>query len=389
MRHRRPHTEPLVQPIYQSTTFVLDDASYADLLDNDGLGAVWYSRVRNPTVDAAAAAVAVLEGADDAVLTSSGMGAISTLILTLCQAGDRVVAARELYGDSYELLARYLPRLGVEVDFVAAADLDQWQAALARGPVRLAYAETLSNPQLVLLDIPTLAEMAHKAGAIFAVDNTFASPRLVRPLTLGADVVVESVTKFLNGHSDVVAGSIAASEQLVNECRRSIMTFGASLDAHAGYLVGRALKTFSVRLDRQMETAAVLAAYLEDSAAIERVIYPTLESYARADVARRLLPTGRGGAMVSFVVTGGDQRASTLMRALTVPAEATSLGGVESLISAPFNSSHYLMSPEERVEIGVEPGLLRLSVGLEEPGDLIADFAAALSKITPAQAGSG
>jgi len=386
MDPKRSRSAPLVQPIYQSTTFVLDDESYADLLENDGLDAVWYTRVRNPTVDATGAEIARLEGADAAVMTSSGMGAISTLMLTLCRAGDRVVAARELYGDSYELFARYLPRLGVEVDFVAAAELDQWQETLERAPVRVVYAEALSNPQLVLADIPGLAALAHASGAVLAIDNTFASPRLLQPLSLGADVVVHSATKFLNGHSDVVAGVIAGSSALVKECRRSIMTFGSCLDPHAAYLVLRSLKTFGVRIDRQMASAAAIARWLEESPEVVRVIHPTLDSYAGADVARRLLPPGEGGGIVSFVVAGGDERAARLMRALELPTEATSLGGVETLISAPFNSSHYLMAAEERAAIGIEPGMLRLSVGLEEPSELLADLGRALAKTATAAA---
>jgi cystathionine beta-lyase/cystathionine gamma-synthase len=380
MSHRHPRTEPLVQPIYQTTTFALDDHSYGDLLGNDGLGVDWYTRVRNPTVDAASAAVAGLEGADEAVLTSSGMGAIATLALTLCHAGDRVVVARELYGDSYELFARRLPRLGIRVDLVDAADLDQWRAALAGSPVRLAYAETLSNPQLILLDIPAVAKLARGAGATFAVDNTFASPRLVRPLDHGADAVVNSVTKYLNGHSDVVAGAIAGPAELLKECRRSIMTFGTCLDPHAAFLILRGLRTFAVRLDRQMETAAAIAAWLEGMPEVLRVIHPTLDSFPEIDVARRLLPAARGGAMVSFVVAGGDERAKALMRSLSLAVEATSLGGVETLISAPHNSSHYLMSPEERTAIRIDPGMLRLSVGLEDPDELVADLAAALAQ---------
>jgi cystathionine beta-lyase/cystathionine gamma-synthase len=374
----KPDTEPLVQPVYHSTTFVLDDASYADLRENDGLGVSWYSRVRNPTTDAAANGIATLEGAEAALVTASGMAAITTLVLTLCQAGDRIVVARELYGDSYELFAHYLPRLGITVDFVSVAELEEWNEVLARGPVRLAYAETLSNPQLTLLDIPAVAALAHAAGAVFAVDNTFASPRLVQPLALGADVVIDSATKFLNGHSDVIAGAIAGAEVLVAECRRTIMTFGGCLDPHAAYMLVRSLKTFAVRVDRQMQTAAAVAHHLEASAEIKRVIYPGLSSYPHREVAERLLPAERGGAMISFVVAGGDERAGRLMRHLTLATEATSLGGVETLISAPFNSSHYLMSPGERAAIGIEAGMLRLSVGLEEADALIADFETAL-----------
>ena len=210
MKIRAPHTEPLVQPIYQSATFVLDERSYKDIAENDGIGEVWYSRIRNPTVDAAGDVVAALEGAEDALITSSGMGAISSLVLSVCKAGDRVVASRELYGDTHDLFTHWLPRLGIEVELVPADDLACWEQAL-RAPANLVYGETLSNPQLRLLDIPAVAELAKAAGATFAVDNTFASPALVRPLELGADVVVASATKFLNGHSDVVAGAIAGA----------------------------------------------------------------------------------------------------------------------------------------------------------------------------------
>jgi cystathionine beta-lyase/cystathionine gamma-synthase len=377
MKIRAPHTQPLVQPIYQSATFVLDERSYKDIAENDGIGEVWYSRLRNPTVDATGDVVATLEGADDALITSSGMGAISSLVLSLCKAGDRIVASRELYGDTHDLFTHWLPRLGMEVELVPVDDLSRWEQAL-RTPTTLVYGETLSNPQLRLLDIPAVGALAKAAGATFAVDNTFASPALVRPLELGADVVVASATKFLNGHSDVVAGAIAGSKTVVDGCRRVVMAFGSCLDPHAAFLLLRGLKTFTIRLDRQMANAAALAAILETSPDVERVIYPGLASYAQADLAARLL-TRRHGAMISFVVTGGDERAGAVMRTLATAVEATSLGGVETLISAPYNSSHFMLSPDERTALGIEPGMLRLSVGTEEIDVLAADFASALA----------
>ncbi len=377
MKIRAPHTEPLVQPIYQSATFVLDERSYRDIAENHGIGEVWYSRLRNPTVDAAGDVVASLEGAEDALITGSGMGAISSLVLGLCKAGDRIVASRELYGDTHDLFTRWLPGLGMEVELVPVDDLERWERALST-PAKLVYGETLSNPQLRLLDIPAVAAFAKAAGATFAVDNTFASPALVRPLEHGADVVVASATKFLNGHSDVVAGAVAGSKSVVDQCRLVVMAFGSCLDPHAAFLLLRGLKTFGIRLDRQMQNAAALAGILETSPDVERVIYPGLASYAQADLAARLL-AHKHGAMISFVVAGGDERAGAFMRAAESATEATSLGGVETLISAPYNSSHFMLSPDERAAIGIEPGMLRLSVGTEDIDVLAADFAAALA----------
>jgi len=349
------------------------------VVETGGLNEDWYTRFRNPTVSAAAEEVGRLEGAESALMTSSGMAAIATTLVTLCGSGDRLVAARELYGDTFDLLTRDLPRLGVEVEFVRGDSLEQWRKALERGRVKVAYAETLSNPQLRLLDVPALAELARAHGARLVVDNTFASPHVVRPLEHGADVVVNSATKFLNGHSDVVAGCVASDAETVQEVQRRVITFGGSLDPHAAFLVLRGLRTFDVRLERQQATARRIAEFLEGRPEVTRVIYPGLDSYPYAELARRLLRPGRGGAMVSFVVRGGDRAAGVVMRNLTVPLEATSLGGVETLVSTPHNSSHFSLTPAQREEAGIPAGLLRLSVGLEPANDLIADLGHALS----------
>jgi cystathionine beta-lyase/cystathionine gamma-synthase len=376
-----PRTRPVVPPIHQSVTYFLDDQSYKDV-QAGGLDEIWYGRFRNPTVDVAAQQVARLEDAEAAFMTSSGMGAIATSLLTLLRDGDRVVAAQQVYGDTRDLLVRDLPAWGFDVVQVDAVDLDAWRAAVAGGPTRLLYVETLANPQLELADLPALAGIAHDAGALLVVDNTFATPYAVQPLALGADLVVHSATKFLNGHSDVIAGVVAGGFDLVREVQRRVVTLGSCLDPHAAYLVWRGLQTFDLRLRQSTATARTLAGALAGHPEVVGVRHPSLPGYARAEVAVRVLrgvgEEQRTGAMVSFTVTGGDERALRLMRRLEVACEATSLGGVETLVSTPFNSSHFSLTPEERRATRIDDGMVRVSCGVEPAEDLVEDFLSAL-----------
>jgi cystathionine beta-lyase/cystathionine gamma-synthase len=355
-------TRPVVPPIYQSATFYLDDVVYKDIQGNDGLTEHWYSRFANPTVDAAAAEIAELEGAEAALMTASGMAAIATTLLTLLQSGRRIVSARQVYGDTRDLLLRDLPALGFDVTMVDAADLDEWAAAIAQAPTAIVYAETLSNPQLELTDLAAVADLAHKAGAKLVVDNTFATPYAVNPLSDGADVVVHSATKFLSGHSDVIAGAVAADRETVTELQRRVITFGGCLDPHAAFLVWRGLQTFDVRLERSSATARRLAERLGENPEVVSVRYPGF------------------GAMVAITVRGGNQRALAMMRRLTVASEATSLGGVETLVSTPFNSSHFSLSEAELAAARIDAGMLRLSCGIEDAATLIADLEGALAE---------
>jgi cystathionine beta-lyase/cystathionine gamma-synthase len=376
-----PRTRPVVPPIHQSVTYFLDDQSYKDV-QAGGLDEVWYGRFRNPTVDVAAEAVARLEAAEAAFMTSSGMGAIATTLLTLLGAGDRLVAAQQVYGDTRDLLVRDLPAWGFDVAQVDAADLDAWQSAVAAGPTRVLYVETLANPQLELADLPALATIAHEAGALLVVDNTFATPHNVQPLSLGADVVVHSATKFLNGHSDAIAGVVVGAYDLVREVQRRVITLGTCLDPHAAYLVWRGMQTFDLRLRQSNATARTLAAALAGHADVVDVRHPSLPGYARAEVATRVLRRDgddqRTGAMVAFTVEGGDDRALRVMRRLEVACEATSLGGVETLVSTPFNSSHFSLTPEERRAARIDDGMIRVSCGVEPAQDLVDDFVTAL-----------
>jgi cystathionine beta-lyase/cystathionine gamma-synthase len=376
-----PVPEPAVPPIYQTTTFRLTDEAYDDITSAEGLSATWYSRFSNPTVEAAAAAVARLEAprSDDAVgtLLASGMAAIATTLVSLLRAGDRVVAAREMYGDTRDLFVRDLPALGIEVEWVDVADAAGWRAALGRG-ARLAYAETMSNPMLRLCDVPDVAAVARAAGALLVVDNTFASPYCVRPLEYGADIVVESATKFLNGHSDVTAGAVVTRPELAREVRRRVVTFGGCLDPHAAFLLHRGTRTFGVRLAAQCATAERLAVEAASLDGVLAVVHPSRADYPQRDVAERLMERDRYGAMLTLVLDGGDDRAGRFLRALRVGFEATSLGGVETLVSAPHNSSHFSLTPDERTAAGIRPGTVRFAIGLEPAEDLLADIENAL-----------
>ncbi len=373
-----PRTQPVVPPIYQTVNFRLDETSYDDIRATGGLNEYWYSRFGNPTVDAAGAEIARLEGAEAGLMTSSGMAAVAVVLLTLLKAGDRLVAARELYGDTRDLLERDLRQLGITVDLVGAADLDSWRQAVGRAPIAVLYAESISNPQLRLLDVPALADLARGAGARLVVDNTFATPLLIRPLEHGADVVIDSVTKFLNGHSDVTAGCISSGRAHIQQFQRRVITLGGCLDPHAAFLVSRALRTVRLRLDRQMSTAARVAQFLKSRPDVADVIYPGLAAYPQRELAARLLPAGRAGGMVTFVVQGGNQRGYDMMRRLRVLTEATSLGGVETLVSMPITSSQFSLSEKELTEAGIPPGMVRLSIGIEEPEDILSDLAQAL-----------
>jgi cystathionine beta-lyase/cystathionine gamma-synthase len=378
-----PRTRPVVPPIHHSVTYFLDEQSYKDV-EAGGLDEVWYGRFRNPTVDLAAEEVQRLEGAESAFMTSSGMGAIATTLLTLLRQGDRLVAAQQVYGDTRDLLVRDLPSWGFDVVQVDALDLDAWRAAAEGGRTTVMYVETLANPQLDLADLPGLAAIAEAAGARLVVDNTFATPYSVQPLSLGADVVLHSATKFLNGHSDVIAGVVAGSADVVRDVQRRVITLGTCLDPHAAYLVWRGLQTFELRLARSGATARALAAALSGRDDVVSVRHPSVPGYSRADVAHRVLRRDgdviRAGAMVSFTVVGGDERALRVMRHLDVACEATSLGGVETLVSTPFNSSHFSLTPQERRDARIDDGMVRVSCGVEPTDVLVADFLGALDR---------
>jgi cystathionine beta-lyase/cystathionine gamma-synthase len=376
--HRLPVVDqpPTSVPIYQSVTFTAADAAELGAVANREIPGYAYGRLDNPTVVAFAAAVAELEGAEAGFAFGSGMGAIHAALGTLLSTGDRVVATAASYGTSRALLTGVFGRLGITATFVDMTDLGAVERALAAGPTRVLYAETISNPTIVVADHVALADLAHRHGASYVVDNTFASPYLCRPVELGADLVVESATKFIAGHSDVMAGVVSGSAALVHRVREFQVDTGASLDPHAAYLAMRGLSTLALRMDRHTATASALAGWLERQPGIDRVWHPSLASHPQHEVASRVLD--HGGGMLAFELSGGRAAGRAFIDALTIPERTASLGSVFTIVAHPPSTTHRQLDDAALAAAGITPGLLRCSVGLEDLADLTADFGQAL-----------
>ncbi len=368
-----------VTPIYHSVGYTYEDMEDLDaVFAGDSVNPV-YTRYGNPTVAALETAVAALEGGEAGLAYSSGMAAIHAALLAAgARAGVTVVAAQDLYGATYALLDRLLATQGVTVRFVDVADLDAVEAALAAArPVAL-LAETISNPLLKVADLPRLAELALAVGAALIVDNTFATPVLCRPLVLGADYVVHSATKYLGGHGDVLGGVVvtgAARRAALYEINKLL---GANLGPQEAWLIHRGLKTLPLRVARQCANAAQVAAWLVEQPGVRRVNYPGLTAHPQHALATRLLG-GAHGAMISFDLQGaGRAEVFRFMAALRLIQPATTLGDVFSLVLYPDMSSHRALAPDVRRAIGIGDGLVRLSVGIEDPADICADLARGL-----------
>ncbi|MEJ2215086.1 MAG: aminotransferase class I/II-fold pyridoxal phosphate-dependent enzyme [Gemmatimonadota bacterium] len=357
--------DPVVTPVVQSATFF--NAPVPE-------GEVRYGRYANtPNHAVLAAKLAALEGAESALAVGSGMGAIALTVLAFVGSGDHIVAAQTLYGGTTNLLTRELPRLGIETTFVHQPG--RWREAV-RPNTRLLYVEVPVNPTLAIPDIRPLADLARERGLPLVVDATFATPINFRPLEHRADVVVHSGTKYLGGHSDVVAGVVAGPADVVEEVRTRLKAFGQGLDPHALWLLERGIKTLAVRMERHNANGLRVARWLEAHDAVARVFYPGLASHPDHALAGELFD-GFGG-MVSMVVKGGDEAAVGVMERLRLIRVAPSLGGVESLASMPRYTSHAALSAEERHALGIDDGFIRLSLGVEDPQDLEADLAQAL-----------
>ncbi len=366
----------VVTPVYQTSTFLLDDETYDAIVAGRGREGLIYSRYANPSQRVVQEKIAALEGTEDALVFSSGMAAIASAVAALTEAGDHVLASRDLYGGTQTLFRDHLPRWGRSCSFVDLRD-EAAVAAAIRPETKLLYAETLSNPTLRVADLPALGAFAKQRGLRFVVDGTFATPLGASPLEHGADLVVHSASKYLNGHSDLIAGAVAGPKSTVDLVWPHLKLLGGCLDPHGCFLLERGIKTLAVRMRAHAEAAQAVAEALEAHPQVTEVLYPGLPSHPDHALAQQLLRNP--GGMVSFTVEGGDEAALRLCRAVRVAKEATSLGGVETLISLPFNTSHVAMSAEDRLAAGIGPGMVRLSVGIEDPADLIADLGGALS----------
>ncbi len=371
-------------PIYQTSTFAFPTAEEgAARFAGTSRGPI-YTRLGNPTIAALEECVAKLEGGCGAIGTATGMAAVSTVFLALLRAGDHVVGTHPLYGPSRGLLEAYFSRLGVTSTFVGAADTAAIAAAV-RPETRLVYVETPANPNLDLVDLAAAARAAHQAGVPLVVDNTFAGPHLQRPLEHGADIVLHSMTKSLNGHSDVVAGIVVAKEpKHLVALTDAARTFGFTMDPHQAWLVLRGIRTLGMRVERAQANAQALAAWLETHPAIEWLRYPGLPSHPQHELARRQMDGP--GSVIAFELRGGVEAGRLLMDSVKVITLAVSLGGIESLIEHPASMTHSKVPAEEQRRQGSTPGLVRLAVGCEDVEDLRADLEQALAAVA---AGAG
>lgn len=365
-------------PIFQTSTFFYPTEDESTWRGEIPPGTFIYSRHGNPTVQAAEEKIAALEGAERALVFSSGMAATSAISLSLLKQGDRLVSMEDIYGGTYNLFKNELNRFGIETHFVPSVRTEDIIAALTPG-TKMLWLENPTNPLLKLVDIEEICMAARERKILVAVDSTFASPINQNPLELGVDLVMHSCTKYLNGHSDLVAGAVAGSKDLVQEIWKRRVTLGGNIDPMGAFLLLRGMKTLAVRMRQHNENGMTIATMLQSHEKVQKVHYLGLPSHPQYDLAKRTL-RGYGG-MVSFEVKGGIKGAETVMRNLKLINRAASLGGVESLASMPLNTSHTAFSPEERHRMGISDSLIRLSVGIEDADDIIEDLEQALSRV--------
>ncbi|HUJ52440.1 MAG TPA: aminotransferase class I/II-fold pyridoxal phosphate-dependent enzyme [Steroidobacteraceae bacterium] len=355
-------------PIFQSATYESQgEASYHDLR---------YLRTNNtPSQLALHAKIAVLERAEAALVSASGMAAISTTLLAVLSSGDHLLAQSCLYGGTHDLITGELPKLGISADFIDAQRPDSWEARL-RPTTRAIYVETMTNPLLEVGDLEGVARFARAHGLVSIIDNTLATPVNFRPLEVGFDLAVHSATKYLNGHSDIVAGAVAGTAATIERIRQRANHLGGCLDPHAAFLLKRGLKTLALRVRYQNDSALEIAQFLEAHPAVARVNYAGLESHPQHARARRLF-AGFGG-LLSFELEGPARRAEEFAQRVRIPTVAPSLGGVHTLLTRPASTSHAGLSRADRERLGISEGLLRLAVGIEATEDLLEDFRQAL-----------
>lgn len=370
---------PMATPIYQTSTFeVSDNEEQLRVTPTD----MFYTRYGNPTNTVAQNAVAELEGTERALLFSSGMNAITTSILALLKAGDHVVSQRDIYGGAAKFFGQWLPKFGVETTLVDTTEYEQHERAI-RPNTKLLYLESPTNPTLRVVDLRRAVSIAKKNNLLTMIDSSFATPINCRPAEFGIDLVMHSATKYLAGHHDVVCGLVTGRAELIEKIHATRTTLGGVMDPHAAFLLLRGIKTLAVRVQRQNENALRVAQFLSRHPAVRRVHYPFLEGHPQRALA--MAQMRGGGGMVSFEVEGTGEDARKLSEALNLFTLAPSLGGVDSLVCIPVLTSHAMIPAEQRAKMGVTEQLIRISVGIENADDLIADLEQALASVKPAQ----
>ncbi len=384
-RKRRPETAavrgasdlekknaPVTPPIYQTSTFeVTDNDEQVRVTTTDR----YYTRWGNPTITLAEETLAALEGTEGARVFASGMGAITTTILALLKSGDHIVAQRDIYGGVMKFLSQWLPKMGIETTFVDTTEYEQYERAI-RPNTRMLYLESPTNPALRIVDMKKTAAIARQHGIVSMIDSTFGTSINQRPAEYGIDLVMHSGTKYLSGHADLTCGVVCGRQELMDQLWETRTTLGNCMDPHAAWLLIRGMKTLAVRVARQNENALRVAEFLEQHAKVRRVHYPWLKSHPQYGIASEQM--SGGGGMVTFEVEGSGDDARRVSEAMRLFTLATSLGGVESLVSIPVLTSHAMISAEQRAKMGVTEQMVRLSVGIENADDLIADLEHAL-----------
>ena len=366
-------------PIYQSSTFEFETAEEGARCFNGESNGYIYTRLGNPTIQVLEKTVADLEKGFGGIATSSGMGAVSTIYMALLNKGDHIISSDAVYGPSRGLMEDHFSRFGVESTYVNTSDLENIKNAI-RPNTKVLYVETPANPTISITDIKACSEIAKKHNLLLVVDNTFSSPYLQRPIEHGADVVFHSVTKFINGHADVVGGIIIAKEETLYKKLRSMMILmGCNMDPHQAYLVIRGLKTLSIRVERAQQNAMKIAEWLEKHPKVEWIKYPGLKSHPQYEIGKKQMDGF--GSMISFGLKGGLEAGRTLMNNVSLAILAVSLGGVETLIEHPASMTHSKVSQEDKRKAGISDGLVRYAVGIEDVEDLIADLDQALAKV--------
>ncbi len=370
---------PVVPPIYQTSTFKFESTSHgASLFKGEGNGYI-YTRMANPTIEAMEDSIADLEEGYKGLGCASGMAAIHTTFASLLNAGDHVVCSKSVYGPTATLLDTVFTRFDIKTTFVNGSDLEEVKSAI-KPNTKVIYIETPGNPTLEITDIEEVSRIAHEYGAKVVVDNTFMSPALQKPLRLGADVVVHSLTKFLNGHADVVGGVIVVKDdETYKSFRKTLNQLGGVIDPFNAFLVHRGLKTLALRMEKHTQNAEVIAEYLEKHSKVKWVKYPGLESHPQYAVGKK--QHKMDGGMIAFELEGGIESGEAVMNNVEFCQLAVSLGGVETLIQHPASMTHFSMGKEARESAGITDGLVRISVGIENVDDIIADLEQALEKV--------
>ena len=374
-----PTTGALGTPIYQCSTFNLTEQHYQAIEEGRGRDELIYTRYGNPSQWSVQEKIAALENAESSIVFSSGMAAISTTLLSVLEKGSHIISSRDIYGGTYNFIYEDLVKYGMSASFVCPTDIQEIEAAIT-DKTKVLFFESLTNPLLKLTPIKALVALGKKYNLRVVIDNTFLTPHNTNMLDFGVDLVVNSATKYLNGHSDLIAGTVSGSRKLIDGIWPQMLKNGGPLDPHACFLLERSLKTFALRMKTHNSNALALAQFFDQHPNIVKVYYPGLTSYGQYELAQSQLD-GKCSGMISFEIIGGNENAHKLLSYLRLPKEATSLGGVESLISLPYNTSQASLTKQQQQAIGINVGLVRLSVGIEDIEDLIADFGQAIDNV--------